>query len=216
MGISVPEQDNIALLMDDVQRIRKQFTSSIPVLMTRNQAKFAYKLAMETIVSEISIDMAPSQRKTCGICFNDDFKAEHMFSVDLCGHQFCVECMTQYIKVRLLEESEMRCPHYQCESKLTVVRCANLLTPELREMWEHRSQKESVVVADKAYCQIECAWLLCQMEFRDGALDVVSLIASAAKFRGITTCRASNTRGTRGRVYILLQQCCESVESANT
>ena len=97
MGRSTPEQDNIAMLMNDVQRMRQQLRYSNPILVTRDQISFAYKLAMETIVSEISIDMAPSQRKTCGICFNDDFKAEHMFSVDLCGHQFCVECMERNI-----------------------------------------------------------------------------------------------------------------------
>ncbi|EOA25411.1 hypothetical protein CARUB_v10018743mg [Capsella rubella] len=158
-GISAPEQDNIAFVMDHVQHIRKQFTSTTPVLMTRNQAKFAYKLAMETKVSKVTIDHRPSpaERKTCVICFKDDFKPEDMFSIDLCGHHFCVECMKQHISVRLLEGSEMRCPNYQCRhyyctSKLTHESCANLLTPELREMWELRIKKETVPVADKVYC----------------------------------------------------------------
>ncbi|CAH8341965.1 unnamed protein product [Eruca vesicaria subsp. sativa] len=55
MGRYALEQDNIALLMDDVQRIRQQLRSSVPVLVTEDQTKFAYKLAMETIVSEVSI-----------------------------------------------------------------------------------------------------------------------------------------------------------------
>ncbi|CAE6075218.1 unnamed protein product [Arabidopsis arenosa] len=62
MGRSAPEQENIALLMDDVQRIRRELTSSIPVLVTENQAKFAYKLAKESI----SIRTPPTEKKTSG------------------------------------------------------------------------------------------------------------------------------------------------------
>ncbi|KAL9293913.1 putative ribonuclease H domain, IBR domain, E3 ubiquitin ligase RBR family [Arabidopsis thaliana] len=49
MGRLAPEQENIALLMDDVQCIRRELTSSIPVTVTENQAKFAFKLAKESI-----------------------------------------------------------------------------------------------------------------------------------------------------------------------
>ncbi|CAH8266897.1 unnamed protein product [Arabidopsis lyrata] len=62
-GRCAPEQENTALLMDDVQRIRQQLTSSIPVLMTENQANFAYKLALETLVSETSICMPPNNTR---------------------------------------------------------------------------------------------------------------------------------------------------------
>ncbi|CAE6069061.1 unnamed protein product [Arabidopsis arenosa] len=67
-GRCAPEQENTALLMDDVQRIRQQLTSSIPVLMTENQANFAYKLALETLVSEISIRMPPNNTGSMRCC----------------------------------------------------------------------------------------------------------------------------------------------------
>ncbi|KAL1203262.1 E3 ubiquitin-protein ligase RSL1 [Cardamine amara subsp. amara] len=148
LGRSVPEQGNIALLMDNVQPIRQKLKSSIPVLVTGNQTKFAYKLAMETIVSETSTDMPA----TCPICFDGNFEADHMFSVALCGHQFCVECVKRHIEVRLLEGEVPRCLHYQCESKLTLVSCANLLTPKVREMWERMIEEESIPVVDRVYC----------------------------------------------------------------
>ncbi|VVB12223.1 unnamed protein product [Arabis nemorensis] len=106
---------------------------------------------METL-SEISISMPPVQTKTCLICFDEDFEAEQMFSVGLCGHQFCVECVKQHIRVGMLEGSVMRCPHYCCETKLTLTSCANLLTPKLREMWERKMEEESIPVADRVYC----------------------------------------------------------------
>ncbi|KAL1197043.1 E3 ubiquitin-protein ligase RSL1 [Cardamine amara subsp. amara] len=53
-GRCAPEKDSLALLMNDVQRIRQQLTSSTPIMVTRDQTnKFAYKLALETLVSKI-------------------------------------------------------------------------------------------------------------------------------------------------------------------
>ncbi|CAL9247928.1 unnamed protein product [Arabidopsis halleri] len=87
--------------------------------VTGNQTKYVYERAMETVVSEISIHMPAS----CHICFDDDFKAEQMFS-----------CVKRHIEARLLEGRVPRCPDYQCESKLTFRSCANLLTPKLKAM----------------------------------------------------------------------------------
>ncbi|CAE6074834.1 unnamed protein product [Arabidopsis arenosa] len=116
--------------------------------VTGNKTKSVYERAMETVVSEISIHMPAS----CHICFDDDFKAEQMFSVPLCGHRFCIECVKRHIEARLLEGRVPRCPDYQCESKLTFRSCANLLTPKLKAMWEQRIADELIFVADRIYC----------------------------------------------------------------
>ncbi|CAH2064699.1 unnamed protein product [Thlaspi arvense] len=164
LGRSVPEKDSIALLMNDVERIRQQLTSSTPVLVTGNQTKnIAYKLAMETLVSEISISMPPScgmvcaddQKKkklACGICFEEDFEAEQMFYVALCRHQFCVECMTRHVNRSLLEGRLMRCPRPDCYSKLTIKSCAHLLEPKIRAIWEQRIR----VGSEETYPWREC------------------------------------------------------------
>ncbi|KAG7564682.1 Zinc finger C3HC4 RING-type [Arabidopsis suecica] len=114
---------------------------------------------METIVSEISIHMPPLQKKTYRICFDE---AEHMFTIALCGHEFCTECVKRHIEVRLLEGSVPRCPHYHCGSKLSFTSCANLLMPKLREMWERRIKEESVPMADRVLAQIQGARLQCR------------------------------------------------------
>ncbi|RID72396.1 hypothetical protein BRARA_C04290 [Brassica rapa] len=93
----------------------------------------------------------PSQKKTCRICFNNDFEIHQMHSIALCGHQFCVECMKQYIEAMLFEGGVPRCPHYQCEFMPTLRSFTNLLTPKLRKMWEQRVQKDSIPVADRVY-----------------------------------------------------------------
>ncbi|CAL9247572.1 unnamed protein product [Arabidopsis halleri] len=153
MGRSAPEQENIALLMDDVQRIRRELTSSIPVTVTENQAKFAYNLSKELI----GIRTPPTEKKTCG---GVSIEPEPMFSVALCRHQFGVEWMKQHIEVRLIEGDVPRCPHYGCKSILTLKSCAHLLTPKLKEMWEHRIKEDSIPVCERFHCPNPRCWAL--------------------------------------------------------
>ncbi|CAH8267522.1 unnamed protein product [Arabidopsis lyrata] len=153
MRRSAPEQENIALLMDDVQRIRRELTSSIPVTVTKNQAKFAYKLSKELI----GIRTPPTEKKTCG---GVSIEPEPMFSVALCRHQFGVEWMKQHIEVRLIEGDVPRCPHYGCTSILTLKSCAHLLTPKLKEMWEQRIKEDSIPVCDRFHCPNPRCWAL--------------------------------------------------------
>ncbi|CAL9247568.1 unnamed protein product, partial [Arabidopsis halleri] len=161
MGRSVPKHEKVAMLIDDVQRIRQQFSSTIPILVGRDETEFVYKLAKETIVSNNSIPMPRgSQKKTCGNCFHDDVEGEKMFSVALCSHQFCPECMKEHIEVSLNEGGVPRCPHYGCTSILTLKSCAHLLTPKLKEMWEHRIKEESTPVCDRFHCPNPSCWAL--------------------------------------------------------
>ncbi|CAA7056424.1 unnamed protein product [Microthlaspi erraticum] len=169
LGRSVPEKDSIRLLMEDVERIRQQLTCSNPVLVTGNQTQIAYKLAMETLVSEISISMPPpadlhkrktccsdddhkKRKESCGICFEDGLEAEHMFYVAVCRHQFCVECMKRHLRLCLLIGRSLTCPHDGCNSKLTIKSCANLLEPKLRTVWEERNKDDS----EKIKSWLEC------------------------------------------------------------
>ncbi|KAF3598155.1 hypothetical protein DY000_02026386 [Brassica cretica] len=99
-----------------------------------------------------------------------------MHSVALCGHQFCVECMRQYIEAMLLEGGVPRCPRYQCESKPILRSFTNLLTLKLRKMWEQRIQEDSIPVADRVYCPNR-------------------MCSALMSFHGLITCPAVITRG---------------------
>ncbi|KFK32796.1 hypothetical protein AALP_AA6G289400 [Arabis alpina] len=171
MGRSMPEENKTALIMNDVQRIRERFASSFPIFVAENSIKYAYKLARETIVSEISIQVdpprqaKPAKKTTCTICLDDDINVDQMFCVDKCRHRFCYECMKRHIEVRLLEGSVMRCPHYRCKSKLTFVRCANFLAPKVRAMWEQRIKEDSIPVTARIYCpNPRCSALMSQTQ----------------------------------------------------
>lgn len=149
----------MALLVNDVQRIRGRFSSSFTIFVSRCSIKHAYKLARETTVSEISIPMdtpprraKPARKMTCAICLDDDVNADQMFTVDKCGHRFCSECVKRHIEVRLLEGSVMTCPQFRCKSELNFNRCADLLTPKLREIWRQRIRENSIPFEERVYC----------------------------------------------------------------
>ncbi|CAE6075231.1 unnamed protein product [Arabidopsis arenosa] len=97
-------------------------------------------------IFELVMERSASEQENIALLMDD------MFSVALCGHEFCVECVKQHIEVRLLAGGVPRCPHYQCETKLTLGSCVNLLTSKLKAMWERIIDEESIHVADRVYC----------------------------------------------------------------
>ncbi|CAN6912751.1 unnamed protein product [Brassica oleracea] len=125
-----------------------------------------------------------------------------MHSVALCGHQFCVVCMRQYIEAMLLEGGVPRCPRYQCESKPILRSFTNLLTLKLRKMWEQRIQEDSIPVADRVYCPNRmCSALMSVSELSKSTNGHMrccfkcSNFTFSAKFHGLITCPAVITRG---------------------
>lgn len=87
-GNWVPKQKKISMLMDDLSRIRQQFTFSNPVLVPGNQVKFADKLARESILPQANPREAARRAKVawkeeCLICYNETH-LECMFSVATC------------------------------------------------------------------------------------------------------------------------------------
>ncbi|XP_010431628.1 PREDICTED: E3 ubiquitin-protein ligase RNF144A-like [Camelina sativa] len=145
MERSTPERESTALLLRDIQGIRKYLTSSIPVLLTQDQA---------------------NKLETCTICLNDDIDADQMFLVAKCGHMFCSECFKRHIEVELRQRSLIRCPQYhRCYSLLTYRNCVNILTPKLKEMWQQRIKDDSIPVTNRVYCpNPRCSTLMSKTE----------------------------------------------------
>ncbi|EOA25749.1 hypothetical protein CARUB_v10019111mg [Capsella rubella] len=119
---------------------------------------YAYKLAKEAIVSEVSRlvnpprQANPSRKTTCTICLDDNIDTNQMFCVEKCRHEFCSKCVERHIEVRLLEGSVIRCPAYRCKSKLTWRSCAHLLTPKLKKMWQERIKEDKIPIKNRVYC----------------------------------------------------------------
>jgi len=174
------KQKKISLLLDDLQSIMQHFSSYQHVLVARNDVKFAYKLARESILSMVTPHEDPRQAKAvlkeeCAICFND-IVAEGMFSVDKCRHRFCFQCVKQHVEVKLLHGMAPKCPHDGCKSELVIDACGKLLTPKLSKLWQQRLQENAIPVTERVYCPYpRCSALMSKTKISESAKSLLSL-----------------------------------------
>ncbi|CAA7036862.1 unnamed protein product [Microthlaspi erraticum] len=129
------------------------------------EVKATPKSSMEIKLSEIVIIDMPGPRETCSICTDDNMRSNQMFSVDICHHRFCSECVKRHLEVRLLEGLAMTCPHDGCQSKLSYINCIHLLTPKLKEFWRQKMREDLIPVAKRVYCpNPRCSALMSETE----------------------------------------------------
>ncbi|KAK4765294.1 hypothetical protein SAY86_026384 [Trapa natans] len=179
LGRWPPKQRKIAELINQVAVLRRKFTYCNPVLVARNDVKFAFKLARDAIMSQIARPASPlkhgadnNQKEKCVICLEDVYSAQ-MFSVDHCLHRYCLSCMKQHIEVKLLHGMVPKCPHEGCKYDLTVSSCSKFLTPKLIEMMTQRIKEASIPASEKIYCPYpKCSALMSKKQVSDYAKDI--------------------------------------------
>ncbi|CAH8323392.1 unnamed protein product [Eruca vesicaria subsp. sativa] len=193
-GIWTPKQKKIAMLMDDLQRIRQQFSFSQAVLVAGNEVKYAYKLARESIVSQETPPLEnPRQAKVarkeeCLICFND-IDPERMFSIGKCNHRFCFQCVKQHVEVKLLHGMIPNCPHDKCKCEMVIDACGKLLTPKLGDMWKQRIKENAIPVTERVYCPyLRCSALMSKTKISESAKSLQSAYP-ASGVRRCVECR---------------------------
>ncbi|CAG7910578.1 unnamed protein product [Brassica rapa] len=193
-GSWTPKQKKIAMLMDDLQRIRQQFSFTQAVLVAGNEVKYAYKLARESIVSQATPHETPRQAKVaarkeeCLICFND-IDPERMFSIGKCSHRFCFQCVKQHVEVKLLHGMIPNCPHDKCNSEMVIDACGKLLTPKLGEMWKQRIKENAIPVTERVYCPyLRCSALMSKTKISESAKSLQSAYP-ASGVRRCVECR---------------------------
>ncbi|XP_050213188.1 E3 ubiquitin-protein ligase RSL1-like [Mercurialis annua] len=167
------KQRKVAALVNQVSLLRKEFTMCRTILVPHNDIKYAFKLAKDAIVSQVTRPAEPSHGKTfqetCVICL-EDTDAERIFSVDECQHRYCFPCMKQHVEVKLLHGMVPKCPHDACKSELTVDSCSKFLTSKLIEMMIRRIKEASIPVSEKIYCPYpKCSVLMSRSEVSDGS-----------------------------------------------
>lgn len=176
----MPKQKKISILISDLQQIRQQFTASQPVLVTGNEVKFAYKLARESVISQVTPLRGPRQvraarKEECRICYNDTV-AERMFSVGKCRHRFCSPCVRNHVEVKLLHGRVPKCPQDGCKSELVLDACGRLLTPKLTEMWKQRIKENTIPVTERVYCPFpRCSALMSKTKISKSASSLLSV-----------------------------------------
>ncbi|KAF7153239.1 hypothetical protein RHSIM_Rhsim01G0220400 [Rhododendron simsii] len=168
LGRWPPKQSKIATLVSQVNLLQRKFVYSAPVLVARNDIKYAFKLARDAIVSQINRPLRSSSSKNmfeiCVICL-DEIDVGQIFSVDGCLHRYCFSCMKQHVEVKLLNGMLPKCPHEGCNSELKIETSRKFLTPKLIEIMSQRLEEASIPVTEKIYCPYpDCSALMSKSE----------------------------------------------------
>lgn len=123
------------------------------------------------------------KKESCVICFDDYIDSDLMFSVDRCGHRFCVNCLKQHLEVKLLEGTLPNCLQHGCTAQLSVDRCDKLLTPDMSLKWREMAREDSVPFKERFYCPYKsCSYLMSRTEL---------VLVSAGGHRKCLKCRGS-------------------------
>ncbi|KAM4095438.1 hypothetical protein ACJW30_08G030200 [Castanea mollissima] len=162
-----PRQSKIVPLVNQVALLQRKFTYCNPSLVARNNIKFAFKSARDSIVSQIIWAEETSKGKlkeTCVICF-EDIDVDKIFSVDGCLHRYCFSCMKQHVEVKLLNGMVAKCPHENCKSEVSIDSCGKFLAPNLVEVMSQRIKESSISPTEKVYCPYpRCSALMSKSE----------------------------------------------------
>lgn len=151
----LPENSKIATLVNQVALLQSIFEHCSPSLVKPSDIKFAFQLAREAIVSQITWPAETTKGKrlneTCVICFEETDVAR-MFSIDGCLHRYCYSCMKQHVEAKLLNGSVVLCPHEVCKSEVSIDSCVTFLEPKQVQVMRQRIKESSIPVTEKVYC----------------------------------------------------------------
>ncbi|XP_059660613.1 E3 ubiquitin-protein ligase RSL1-like [Cornus florida] len=175
-GQGRPRQCNIAALVEQVTLLRRKFTCCNSSLVAQNDIKFAFELARDAIVSQITRPAENSHGKNlieiCVIC-TEDTDVTQMFWIDYCLHRYCFSCMKQHVEVKLHQGMLPKCPHEGCKSLLKIESCRKFLTSELYDIMSQHIKEASIPATDKVYCpNPRCSALMSKIEMIGSAINV--------------------------------------------
>jgi hypothetical protein len=91
----------------------------------------------------------------CGICY----QSTNMIELD-CNHQFCNDCLVEYIKTRLNEnDNEFFCPYDYCNQEINHAKVCNILSDETESLSEYTKTTNidyTGIIALCPYCKKIC------------------------------------------------------------
>ncbi|OWM68868.1 hypothetical protein CDL15_Pgr025055 [Punica granatum] len=170
-GLESHGSSKLMALVNQASVLRKKFTQCDPSLMLEhtNAVKFAFKLARDAVVAQISwpeeTPFGKMQKETCSICFEDADVSE-MFSVDECLHRYCYSCMKRHVEAKLHNGVlAIKCPHDGCNSEISIDSCEKFLEPNLVSIMSQRMKEASVPAPERVYCPYpNCSALMSERE----------------------------------------------------
>ncbi|XP_031400381.1 uncharacterized protein LOC116210601 [Punica granatum] len=159
----------VMALVNQASVLRRKFTQCEPsLLLGPNFVKFAFKLARDAIVAQISwpeeTPFGMKRKETCAICF-EDTDVSNMFSIDQCLHRYCLSCMKKHVEAKLHDGVAIQCPHDGCNSNIAIDSCEKFLEPNLVSIMSQRIKEVSVPATERVYCPYpRCSALMSERE----------------------------------------------------
>nr|XP_025884799.1 probable E3 ubiquitin-protein ligase RNF217 [Solanum lycopersicum] len=90
------------------------------------------------------------------------FQEHELENQNLCVHPFCIDCITTYISVKLVDNIvEIPCPFPNCNHFLDPIGCRNLMDSDLFDKWSEKLCEYSVLGLTRCYCPYQnCSALI--------------------------------------------------------
>lgn len=150
--------------------LRRKFIRCHPTLVEKKDIKYAFELARDAIVSQVTQPAGSSGliyiKETCTICLEDK-DVSQILSVNGCQHRYCFSCMKQHVEAKLLQGALPRCPHVGCKFELKIEDCRKFSTTEVLDVMRQRQKEASIPITQKVYCPYpRCSALMSKTEVR--------------------------------------------------
>ncbi|KAF6175335.1 hypothetical protein GIB67_021840 [Kingdonia uniflora] len=88
----------------------------------------------------------------CEIC-TEIMSPNKRFNNECCKHDFCVDCVAKYIKVKVFDDvSKIKCPDPDCVAFLDCLSCQLILSKDVFEKWCDNLCDSKILVLEMVYC----------------------------------------------------------------
>jgi len=179
-------------MIDQVMSLRRQFDRCEITLVEHSQVSYVFKSARDYIDAQIAKALA-ERSKRCNICL-EDTEVSKIHAVEGCAHRFCLSCMKEHVRTKLLHGTLPSCPQDGCTSKLTVEDSKVFLSPQLLEIMVQRIGEEQIPPTQKIYCPYpKCSVLMSLTELMKLMQGTCSnyTVADVVTLRKCVKCRGS-------------------------
>ncbi|KAL3819101.1 hypothetical protein ACJIZ3_005006 [Penstemon smallii] len=168
------------LLSFGIGTMKRKFSA----LSSDDDAKYAQELQFEEAIlaslihsknsnqnsaSSENKEVGESSQSFCEICA-DRKDSSQMFSVDQsCKHEFCTECITKYIEVKLQKAPvgnqgnahAIKCPGLDCNGILEIDSCREIMPNHVVSIWDVAICESMIDSSQKFYCPYKnCSGLI--------------------------------------------------------
>ncbi|CAN6201492.1 unnamed protein product [Urochloa humidicola] len=167
--------EKLADVMDQTLLAQIKFEQFKISLVQQSQVRYVVKLARDAIGAEIAkttcaaSGSSKEKREACSICL-EDTAVSKIHAVEGCAHRFCLSCMKEHVRVKLLDGMIPSCPRYGCSIMLTVEGTKAFLPPLVLDMMVRRIREAHIPLGERVYCPYpKCSALMSLTEVQAGS-----------------------------------------------